>query len=296
LKTLDPKKLLAYEKEQQEVQGDTKEEKTETNDSTMELDEEFYKEQSQLEKFKKLFQGKKIFLSREVPRAMLEFVIRCFGGQVSWDGPDAPFKESDEDISHQIVDRDSQKRQFLSRVYVQPQWAFDSVNERVLLPTSEYVVGATLPDHLSPFVDDENEGYKPKRREQLDKIKEALEKGTPYTWGEEEESEGEKEEKEEAENDDLEAKYQAELQAELQGKSFEQVQQEAKKPKLGQKRKADDKEPGAEILLSKKQRNLYNKLTSKEQAKKSRVNNLTNKRKKIEDDSKKQAAVKTKKN
>ncbi|EPS64320.1 hypothetical protein M569_10461, partial [Genlisea aurea] len=88
-----------------------------------------------------LFKNMKFFLSREVPRESLLFVIAAFGGTVSWEGEGAPFDESDDSISHQVVDRPSQGRRYLSRDYIQPQWIYDSVNARILLPSEKYAVG-----------------------------------------------------------------------------------------------------------------------------------------------------------
>ncbi|TKY63217.1 Pescadillo-like protein [Spatholobus suberectus] len=107
---------------------------------------------------KKLFKNMKFFLSREVPRESLLFVIPAFGGILSWEGEGAPFGESDQSISHQIVDRESQGHRFLSREYVQPQWVYDCVNARIILPTENYLVGRIPPPHLSPFIDYDEEG------------------------------------------------------------------------------------------------------------------------------------------
>lgn len=63
--------------------------------------------------------------------------------------------------SAQIVDRPTQGHKFLSRSYVQPQWVIDSANFRVLMPVSLYAPGLVPPPHLSPFVDNEDEGYTP---------------------------------------------------------------------------------------------------------------------------------------
>ncbi|XP_055298168.1 pescadillo homolog [Sitodiplosis mosellana] len=111
-------------------------------------------------KLRKLFKGLKVFINREVPREPLVFLIRCLGGKVSWDKTlfvGATFDESDETITHQIVDRLSVGKQYMSRDYVQPQWVFDCVNQRTLLPTNKYFIGAVLPPHLSPFVDPSRE-------------------------------------------------------------------------------------------------------------------------------------------
>ena len=57
-----------------------------------------------------------------------------------------------------MVDRPSQAHRFLSRQYVQPQWVFDSCNFRVLMPAELYAPGKVPPPHLSPFVNNEEEG------------------------------------------------------------------------------------------------------------------------------------------
>lgn len=49
----------------------------------------------------------------------------------------------------------------LSREYIQPQWVLDSANFRVLVPTDLYAPGRLPPPHLSPFVNNEEEGYTP---------------------------------------------------------------------------------------------------------------------------------------
>ena len=78
------------------------------------------KEIESLKKLKNLFKNTKIFLNREVPRESLVFMIRAFGGQVSWDStvaPGATFNEDDSKITHQICDRprDSVRMQHIGK-------------------------------------------------------------------------------------------------------------------------------------------------------------------------------------
>lgn len=127
-----------------------------TEDEDPQKLEEAKLEAEKVRKLKTMFKGLKFFINREVPREPLVFIIRCFGGEVSWDKDHfvgATFDETDESIAYQIVDRPSMDKQYLSRYYVQPQWVFDSVNTRALLPINKYLMGAVLPPHLSPFVD-----------------------------------------------------------------------------------------------------------------------------------------------
>lgn len=127
-----------------------------TEDEDPQKLEEAKLEAEKVKKLKTMFKGLKFFINREVPREPLVFIIRCFGGEVSWDRDHfvgATFDESDESIAYHIVDRPSMDKQYLSRYYVQPQWVFDSVNARTLLPINQYLMGAILPPHLSPFVD-----------------------------------------------------------------------------------------------------------------------------------------------
>lgn len=122
-----------------------------------------------------LFSKLTFFVNREVPLSVMQLCLTAFGGRVSWEGPDAPFKNDDRSITHHILDRPIQAQtstaaRQLPREYIQPQWIFDSINAEMLLPTRLYAPGAKLPPHLSPFVDDEKEGYMPRYREEVQKL------------------------------------------------------------------------------------------------------------------------------
>ncbi|XP_017121200.1 pescadillo homolog [Drosophila elegans] len=127
-------------------------------------------EAQEVSRLRTLFKGLKFFINREVPREPLVIIIRSFGGKVSWDSSvfaGSAYDESDETITHQIVDRPSLATQYISRDYVQPQWLFDCVNQRQLLPTNKYFLGEKLPPHLSPFVDSKRDTYIPPEEKAL---------------------------------------------------------------------------------------------------------------------------------
>jgi len=117
----------------------------------------------------RLFSKLRFFISREVPLEWLQVCILSFGGQVGWEGETSPYGAEDAGVTHVIVDRPVQGDAAApaGRESVQPQWVFDCVNTQMLLPTLKYRPGASLPPHLSPFVDDDKEGYLPKYRQEL---------------------------------------------------------------------------------------------------------------------------------
>lgn len=131
----------------------------------------------------KLFEPFTIFLSRETPRHSLEFLLKAFGcRRVGWNatlGEGAYCDESDPRITHQIIDRpdipvpapedddeDAQAARKANarvpgRIYVQPQWVWDSINAGQLQRPDLYAPGATLPPHLSPWVKAKKGEYDP---------------------------------------------------------------------------------------------------------------------------------------
>merc|ERR1711920_536965 len=102
-----------------------------------------------------LFKGLYFYLSREVSRELLSFVILAFGGKVGHDGPESPYTIEDINITHHISDGSIQHHYNPSRCYIQPQWVFDSANFKILVPIFPYFPNQRLPPHLSPFVSKE---------------------------------------------------------------------------------------------------------------------------------------------
>ncbi|KAL6325236.1 hypothetical protein AAG906_023081 [Vitis piasezkii] len=259
---------------------------------------------------KTLFKNKKFFLSREVPRESLLFVIPAFGGVVSWEGEGAPFKEADQSITYQIVDRPTQGHIFLSREYVQPQWVFDCVNARIILPTDAYMVGRVPPPHLSPFIDNEAEGYVPEYAEMIKRLQAAARKEVlPIPGAGKEDLDDPQnllvegiisrtEANEVAERKQkmlaLENQYHNELQLELQGVQYSSSVSNMNKqssvedteaweeslPNMQQI--AEDTTTMSKVVMSRKKRRLYEAMQIGKERKRAHVNLLKDRKQKIE--------------
>jgi pescadillo protein len=99
----------------------------------------------------KLFDKCVFWLSREVPRYSLEFVIRACGGRVGYPEETSFVKEDSPLITHQIIDRPGTGA-YENREYLQPQWIYDCINNNRLISTVGYHQNENPPPHMSPFV------------------------------------------------------------------------------------------------------------------------------------------------
>jgi pescadillo protein len=231
-------------------------------------------------KRRRLFEGLTFFLSREVPRGYLELVCLAYGGKVGWEGDDSPISMKDVRITHHIVDRPQVPGSYdtlpKSREYVQPQWILDCANFMFLLPIARYAAGAELPPHLSPWVDDEEEGYKPAYAEEIERIKngESVEPAASLNRGEEDVDE-EMEEGVDVNEDEEE---------EEEEDSEEEEDNEEVRQKKERKRKKDEQEVHdlAKTVMSRKASHLYGRMQHGIAAKQSKVQNLKDRRKDIE--------------
>ncbi|KAB5549881.1 Pescadillo N-terminus-domain-containing protein [Coniochaeta sp. 2T2.1] len=293
-----------------------------------------------------LFSKCTIYLSRETPRQSLEFILRAFGcKRIGWDAVlgEGAFttNELDPSITHQIVDRppiqavvdeedgdgeDNQTSQRLAanrrvpgRIYVQPQWVWDSINEEELQRPDLYAPGSQLPPHLSPFVQMKQGQYDPTvpleeqetEAEALDAdladgeegVKEIADgaEGMDVAESDEDEEDEDEEESgaEKEEGDDEEAsddeesaalQRQIELEAELAGKSVKANAEDPKtKAKLEarkvlQKRAKEEAEDleRAKGMLSKKKRKLFEQMQYTNNKKSEEDKKLRAKRRKLE--------------
>ncbi|NXA37997.1 PESC protein, partial [Eudromia elegans] len=247
------------------------------------------KEQEALEKHKKLFEGLRFFLNREVPREPLAFVIRCFGGQVSWDKSlciGATYDVSDPTITHQIVDRPRVEQQVVGRCYLQPQWVFDSVNAKLCLPVADYFPGVLLPPHLSPFVTEQEGDYVPPEKLKLLAMQRGEQPGEESEEEEEEEEDNDEEEEEEEEDD-------SEKEEEVKLKKMEEQKTQSKvlpvkvtagKVRLEDKQRLEQEQQSEEkrlaiMMMKKREKYLYKKIMFGKKRKVREANKLAEKRK-----------------
>uniref|UniRef100_A0A8C4H350 Pescadillo homolog n=1 Tax=Dicentrarchus labrax TaxID=13489 RepID=A0A8C4H350_DICLA len=264
------------------------------------------KEQKQLEAQKKLFDGLKFFLNREVPRESLAFVIRCFGGEVSWDKSvciGSTYEVTDETITHHIVDRPNVDKQYINRYYIQPQWVYDCVNAKIVLPVEDYFLGVTLPPHLSPFVEEKDGDYVPPEKLKIM----ALQRGEKPAHGQEDEEEEEDEEEGEDEEEEDDNEEEEDDEEEADEKSLKKMEEQRSKVKvtpgkmkvenparLEEEEKAEEKRL-AIMMMKKKEKYLYDKIMFGKKRKVREANKLAAKRKAHDDAEKSKKKKKTRK-
>jgi len=264
------------EPDSEDEENASKKGKDEDEDEVLFEGDEINKKRKELSVYENLFLKCHFWLSREVPRESMEFVIKSFGGKVSWDGNGT---ENDETITHNVVDRDQLvSKRLLTRDYIQPQWIYDSTNARVLIPTDGYQPGAKLPPQLSPFVDDYAEGYVPEYRKKLDQLyKEQY--GIPNNANsnpvpiEEDEEESESDEEE---------RFAQDLAAEKEG-NYEPSGKKKLRKLAKQTQQADEAEQKetAESLLPRRRRRLLQRIKYSKRMKLQAIAKLEEKKTKI---------------
>lgn len=237
-------------------------------------------------KRRRLFEGLVFFFSREIPRGYLELVCLSYGAKVGWEAEDSPISIKDPSITHHVVDRPKIPSSYeslpKSREFIQPQWILDSANFMFLLPIAKYAVGVSLPPHLSPWVDNEEEGYKPAYAEEIEKLKngESLEEREM----EEASSDVDEMEQNEEEEDEEEASHESE-EENSEEEEEEPEKEPVQKPKSKKDRKQKEEEEAhalAKTMMSRKAAHLYGRMQYGIASKQANVDALHKRRAEIE--------------
>jgi len=257
------------------------------------------KEAEQIKKLQTLFKGKKFFLGREIPREPLVFMLRAFGGQVSWDNTAAPgstYQVDEASITHHICDRPRDSvdmKHSVSRDYVQPQWVFDSINRREILPVHKYFVGEPLPPHLSPFIKEERRvgDYVPPEEKEMLGLN--AKKDVLVQDKQEESDEEETEESEEGTGSEGEGEDEEEWKTEAYKEEVKKMKVERGKPENINKEEVKEKMEKEEfrlreMMIKKKHKGLYRSMMKHRKKRVNESKQLERKRK-MHDDS--QAAM-----
>lgn len=210
-------------------------------------------------------------------------------------------------------------RRVPGRIYVQPQWVWDCINDGELKDSLLYAPDASLPPHLSPFVKRVQGAYDPTvPLEEQEPEQEALEAAAEEVEEDEEGAandmdvaasddddfegvsadEEEQEEVHDEEEDDEAAKRQMELEAEMAGASVKpqtrsikaKANQDARKALAKKTQEEEEALDRAKGMLSKKKRKLYEQMQYTNNKKSAKDQELRSKRRKFEKEKAKEKA------
>ena len=168
--------------------------------------------------------------------------------------------------------------------YVSPQYIVDSINNLFLLPTKPYLPGQVsstlsflhfiqpVPPHLSPFVNNESEGYIPDRQREINTLA-GIE--TAVIDNDQDSSSSEEEEKKKVDSDDDIVRGDADSSDDESSSEEEQpikkkdlsAQQKAKKEEKLKAELKKEQEDMGKMLMTQRQRKIYQKAEESRKAK-----------------------------
>ena len=230
---------------------------------------------------RKLFANCNFLFGRETPVYALQYLVLSFGGYFYVDEDD---ESKDRPITHHVLDRPMKGiTQSKKREYVQPQYLIDSLNNLFLLPSQPYKPGIAAPPHLSPFVDNEQEGYIPDRQREIDQLKGVTKEIVESSDEDEEEQEEQNNDDDNDEEEDVDMRQGGDADSSSEEEDEEKLEQEKQKKNAKLKRdlKKEQEEMG-KILMTKRQRQLYKKAEDEKKSKKEMAKKLKSKKKQIE--------------
>ncbi|RDB29085.1 Pescadillo [Hypsizygus marmoreus] len=266
-----------------------------------------------------LFSPYTFYLSRETSRPIFEFLVRSFGGRIGWpasSGSGSPIEESDDSITHVIIDRPlvertnetpEERERRLRRKYVQPQWVVDCINAGRILLEDAYAQAKTLPPHLSPFgehqgaydpavgltgeiapapaIEEDEESESEEQDIEIDNVEDDVERADKAAL------------KAAAVAEDPAALWAAELAAEAAGVDFGTFEKEVTKSRKASKMTTRDTVEEAEkdmnkMMMSNKQKKLYEKMKYSERKRESERATLEAKKQAIQKQKKQEAKSK----
>lgn len=227
-----------------------------------------------------LFANFIFYVGREVPLDVLEFCILSCGGRIVSEIALDELKYTDKssynkldlsNITHQIVDRPKIASKVSGRTYIQPQWVLDCINKSELLPVSQYAPGEILPPHLSPWGDSGD--YNPMENVPAQNVAQGDEQELEQAAEEEVEDDDDEEEvdEDEIDEDDKDKEDDEEEEEEMDEDLLAQKELEqeaagvykdttAKPSKKRAHSEEDEEKELKKIMMTNKQRKLYNKM------------------------------------